>query len=110
MTVTVASFQESFPEFAKANSAMLTARLAQIELVTGDGWAEGVRDLVVMLQLADALAVSPSGRDAQLSEPGKTTTYRLQLWGLVKAAGFAASERLGTVDPYVIAGLDSGCE
>ncbi len=103
MAVTSASFVESFPEFRFAAAAQLTARLAQIELTTGDCWAGEARDLIVMLQLADALAISPSGRDAQLSEPGQATTYRKQLWGLVKAKGFANADlRLGTVFPFAL--------
>lgn len=97
MTVTVASFQVAYPEFAKANSATLEARLAEVELVTSDAWGEK-RDLAVSLQLADALACSPSGRDAQLSDPNSPTTYRRRYWALCKALGFANPIRLGTTE------------
>lgn len=97
MTVSVASFQLAYPEFAKANATMLAARLAEVELVTSDSWGTK-RDVAVMLQLADALATGPSGRDAQLTDPGQPTTYRRRYWNLCKALGFAHELRLG-LDP-----------
>lgn len=100
MAVTTTSFKEAFPEFAKAGTPMLEARLAHAEqLVSTDAYGDR-RDQVVMLTLADLLATSPSGRDAQLEasqQPGPTT-YRRQLWRLQQAMGCAASARLGTTE------------
>ncbi len=97
MAATVAAFLVSYPEFAKAPTPMLEARLAEIELVTADTWGTR-RDLAVYLQLADALANSPSGRDAQLSSPNEPSTYRRRYVALSKALACASSIRLGTVD------------
>ena len=100
MAVTVESFQVAFPEFAKSNPAMLAARLAHAEaIVSADGWGLK-RDLVVQLTLADLLATSPMGRDAQLDANGQpmATTYRKQLWELMKGLRYANSTLFGTID------------
>jgi hypothetical protein len=85
MTATTADFIVAFPEFSKAPTAMLTAQLAFAEATVSDSWAEARRDFIVYLTLADTLACSPWGRDAQLiAADAKTSTYRLRLWGLMK--------------------------
>lgn len=98
MAVTVASFKVSFPEFAFAGDDMLAAQLAHVEATTGDGYdTEAKRDYVVMLTLADAIAVSPMGRDANLlAEGAKSSTYRLKLWGLMKGNACLHESRWGT--------------
>lgn len=100
MAVTVSDFQLAYPAWAKANPAMLAARLAQVELqVSPDSWG-AKRDLVVMLVLADVLTCDPSGRDAQLagSEQSGPTTYRRQIWDLQRSLRFANPTLFGTID------------
>lgn len=96
MATTTTAFLVRYPEFAKANAAMLTAALADAELMTSDAFGDK-RDLAVYLQLADALATGPSGRDAQLSTPNEPSTYRRQYDRLARALACGNSTRLGTV-------------
>jgi hypothetical protein len=98
MTATVAAFIVAYPEFSKAPTAMLTAQLAFAEATVSDTWVAAQRDFVVYLTLADTLACSPWGRDAQLiAADAKTSTYRLRLWGLMKGHACLNENRLGTL-------------
>jgi hypothetical protein len=98
MTVSTASFLVAFPEFAKANTAMVTAQLAMVELEVSDSFGES-RDLAVMLKLADALALSPWGRDARMVPKGVdnafSSTYGVRLQRMQEANAVSAS-RLGS--------------
>lgn len=99
MTVSVSSFLDAYPEFAKAGTTLLTAQLAQAELEVSDSWADR-RDTVVMLTLADALANSPWGRDARMVTVDKagrvsTSTYGARLDDMRRAHGIRGS-RLGS--------------
>lgn len=97
MSVNVASFLVAYPEFSNAGTAMLTAQLAQCELIVSDSF-EGQRDQVVMLTLADRLASGPWGRDARLvTEEGRSTTYSIELERL-KRANAVRALRLGVSD------------
>lgn len=109
MTVSVANFKVAFPEFLKAAEAMVSAQLAFVEATTHDDWgSEAARDYVVMLSLADALATGPFGRDAQLiAADAKTSTYRLKLWGLMKAHACLHPDRLGTLPAGVPVALEA---
>jgi hypothetical protein len=93
MAVTVESFLVAFPEFAPlseepANEGLLEAALARAERRVGDHWREDLRDDIVELQLAHMLALSPAGRNARLSEPGKPTAYEMDLKCLRKGNAF----------------------
>ena len=98
MTVSVAAFKICFGEFAKAGDAMLAAQLALVELEVSDSFGTS-RDLAVMLKLADALALSPWGRDARMVPKGVdnayTSTYGVRLMNLAQANAVSAS-RLGS--------------
>lgn len=98
MAVSVASFLICFPEFTKAGSTMLAAQLPLVELEVSDSFGTS-RDLAVMLKLADALALSPWGRDARMVPKGVdnayTSTYGVRLMNLAQANAVSAS-RLGT--------------
>lgn len=94
MAVSTASFLLAYPEFVGAGTSLLTAQLAQAELLVSDAFGTQ-RDLVVMLVLADALARSPSGRDAKLDGPGDVTVYQHTLDRLKTANALSAS-RLGS--------------
>lgn len=100
MAVTVDSFKTAFPEFVKAGDAMLTAQLALVELEVSDSFGDS-RDLAVMLKLADALALSPWGRDARLIPKGVdnafTSTYGQRFQKMCEANAVSAS-RLGSSD------------
>lgn len=85
MAVTVSSFKTRFREFLLADADMCAAALAGVEAtVSTDAWpSEAARDEVVMLTLAESLALSPFGRDAQMTikgEHGETaTSYGVRL-------------------------------
>jgi hypothetical protein len=100
MTVSVASFKIAFPEFVKAGDAMLGAQLAFTETEVSDSFGDS-RDLAVMLKLADALALSPWGRDARLVPKGVdnafSSTYGVRFRAMAEANGVTAS-RLGSSD------------
>lgn len=95
MTVSITTFKEAFPEFAKAGDAMLTAQLAMIEPEVSDSFGDS-RDLAVMLKLADTLACSPWGRDARMvTDEVRTSTYGVRYWSMCRANAVTAS-RLGS--------------
>lgn len=98
MAVTVASFKVAFPEFGKAGDPMLEAQLALVELEVSDAFGDS-RDLAVMLKLADALALSPWGRDARMVPKGVdnafSSTYGVRFSAMAEANGVTAS-RLGS--------------
>jgi len=98
MAVTRDSFVEAFPEFAKANTAMVVARLAMVELEVSDSFGDS-RDYAVMLKLADALALSPWGRDQRMVPKGVdnafSSTYGVALQRMQEANAVSAS-RLGS--------------
>lgn len=99
MAATVAGFLLCHPEFANAGTALLTAQLAQIELVVSDSFG-AQRDQVVYLSLADRLATSPSGRDARMlagPEGSATSVYATELERL-KRANAVRALRLGVAD------------
>ena len=92
MTVTAESFLEAFPEFLPLHAedeALVPAVIARAELRIGDIWRESLRDIAVELQAAHMLALSPAGRNAKLSEPGKPTAYWAELQCLKKGNAFA---------------------
>lgn len=98
MAVTIAAFKVQYPEFALAGDAMLTAVLQGTEATTGaDGFGtEAERDEYVMLALAHALALSPMGRDARLSNKDGTTTYGTQMSAMRDANACLNPNRWGS--------------
>lgn len=97
MTVSIATFKVAYPEFTNAGDPLLTAQLAQVELVVSDSFGDQ-RDQVVMLTLADRLSTSPSGRDARmLTEDEKRSTYSAELERL-KRANAVNAVRLGVTE------------
>ena len=104
MAVTVASFKVAYPEFVKAEDATIEAHLAQTELDVSDSFGD-VRDQAVMLHLADALALSPFGRNARMVSPSaSTSTYGERFRRMAEANAVSAS-RLGS--PPLVTG--DGC-
>lgn len=102
MAVTLASFLVAFPEFLKAGDPMIEAQLALVELEVSDTFGDS-RDLAVMLKLADALALSPWGRDARMVPKGVdnafSSAYGVRFRAMMEANAVSAS-RLGS---------ESGC-
>lgn len=91
---TAASFLIDYPEFAPlhaAASALVDAVLARADRRITAEWPAGTRDDMVKLQAADMLARTPMGRNAQLSEPGKPTTWGEDLLERKKAFACARS-------------------
>lgn len=106
MAVTYASFLVAYPEFVKADSAMVTAQLALVELEVSDSFDEQ-RDSAVMLRLADTLALSPFGRNARMVAPNAaTSTYGKRFTALSEANAVSAS-RLGSPP---VGGEGDGCQ
>lgn len=93
MTVTLASFKISKPEFLKAGDAQITAALGFAENETSDTAFGDSRDYAVILKTADILAASPAGRDARLmlKDAGASTTYGVELARMQSAAALSAS-------------------
>lgn len=93
MAVTVESFLEAYPEFiplSETQTALVAAVLARAEVRIGNNWdSDEQRDLVVELQCAHMLSLSPAGRSAKLSEPGTKTSYECELHQIKKGNAFA---------------------
>jgi hypothetical protein len=89
MAVTTASFLVAFTEFANLEEALVTAVIERAERRVGDHWREDLRDDIVELQAAHMLSLTPAGRNAKLSEPGKPTAYQAELACLKKGNAFA---------------------
>ena len=97
MAVTISTFKAAYPSFVNAGDEMLTAQLAQVELIVSDSFGDQ-RDQVVMLTLADRLSSMPEGRDARLTaEGGPRSTYAPELERL-KAANAVRAIRFGAED------------
>jgi hypothetical protein len=95
VAVSYASFVAAYPEFLKADSAMVTAQLALVELEVSDSF-EDQRDAAVMLRLADTLALSPFGRNARMVAPNAaTSTYGKRFLAMAETNAVSAS-RLGS--------------
>jgi hypothetical protein len=94
MAVTVDSFLLAYPDFAPMHDADVTlvpAMLARAELRIGSAWPTDIRDSIVELQTAHMLSLMPAGRNAKLSEPGKPTSYQLELKERKTAFAYARS-------------------
>lgn len=91
---TVPGFLERYGEFTNAGTSALAAALVDAEALTSDSFGEQ-RDIAVYLTMADALARSPSGRDAKLDGPGDVTVYQHTLDRL-KVANAVTASRLGS--------------
>lgn len=93
MTVTVASFKISCPEFVKAGDAQIASALAFAELETSAEAFGDSRDYAVTLLAADRLAQSPAGRDSRLmiKDTGAGSTYGVQREKMNSAAALSAS-------------------
>lgn len=92
MTVTAASFLVAYPEFVplhEDDETLVPAVLERAERRVGDLWREDLRDDIVELQTAHMLALTPMGRNAKLSEPGKPTAYQEELHCLKKSNAVA---------------------
>lgn len=92
MAVTAESFLVAYPEFAPMHAedeTLVPAVLARAERRVGTVWREDLRDDIVELTCAHMLSLTPSGRNAKLSEPGSPTAYQRDLKCLMKANAFA---------------------
>jgi hypothetical protein len=92
MAVTAESFLVAFPEFEPLNTEyedLIPAVLERAERRIGDVWREDLRDDIVELQTAHMLSLTPAGRNAKLSEPGKPTAYECELKRLKSGNAFA---------------------
>ena len=84
--MTRSEFIALFPEFTPTDTDSVTAHLAAAEAIVGDTWEAGELDLIIALTAANAIATSPLGRKAGLSDP-KTgiSTYGVRLQKLQEA-------------------------
>lgn len=88
MAVTAETFVREYPEFQPlhAEDSELVERVcARADRRTSADWPEATRDDAVMLRAAHILAMTPMGRCAKLSEPGKPTAYQQDLDRMIKA-------------------------
>lgn len=78
--MTRADFIVLFPEFTPTDATTVAAHLVAADAFVADTWADDEVDLVTALTAADAIAKSPIGRQAGLSDP-KTgvSTYGVRL-------------------------------
>ncbi len=91
MATTSAQFLIEYPEFlplSEEQTALVPAVLARAERRIGDSWDADVRDDIVYLQCAHMLSLTPSGRNAKLSAPGKPTAYQEELCERKKGHAF----------------------
>jgi len=79
MALVSADFKARYTEFAKLTDTQVDLALADADAITAADMDTTYREDVVFLQCAHALATSPLGRNARLSEPGKTTVYQVLL-------------------------------
>jgi hypothetical protein len=82
MAVTTASLIEAYPEFEPLSEQypdLVDAVIARAERRISISWPDEIRDDIVELQVAHLLAMSPAGRNAKLSEPGKPSSYEYEL-------------------------------
>lgn len=94
MAVTAATFILEYTEFQPlhAEDNDLVERVcARADRRTSVDWPEATRDDAVMLRAAHMLALTPMGRNAKLSEPGKPTAYQQELDCMIKAFACARS-------------------
>jgi hypothetical protein len=68
--VTVEHIIEEFPEFARASSDLVRAKLADADVLTSADYPAGLRDMRVKYLTAELLVLSPSGEFARL-DPSK---------------------------------------
>ena len=87
------TFLGMFPTFCTADWLLGAATLARYEGLVGDGWG-AQRDLIVGLETANALALSPAGRAAKMVSKDGTSTYGQQLKTLMRAHA-CAFHRIG---------------
>jgi hypothetical protein len=95
VAVSVASFLVAYPEFLKADSAMVAAQLALVQLEVSDSFDEQ-RDSAVMLRLADTLALSPFGRNARMVAPTAATSPYGQRFMTMAESNAVSASRLGS--------------
>lgn len=91
--MTPAAFLELYAEFRALydeDPGLIVAALARAERRISDSWEER-RDDAVALTAAHQLALSPWGRNARLSEPGKVTVYQAELDTWKRGHGCARS-------------------
>jgi len=82
--MTAATFKGIYPAFQQIPDATIDAQIASYEALTSDSWSSDQRDTVLALQVADALARSPEGRNARMVAKDGSTPYRTELRRLAK--------------------------
>jgi len=75
MAVTVASFKAQYREFAKADDAMVQAYLNDAALLAPASVWGSFADQYASLKAAQAIALSPAGREMQLTSKDGSTVY-----------------------------------
>lgn len=90
--MTAAEFKVAYPEFKTAPDGVVTAAIAEQELMVSDTWGTR-RTMVLGLRVADALAKSPHGRNGRLNITSDSAPlenpYTKKLEELRKAQGWA---------------------
>ena len=77
--MTKTQFETAYPEFADGEfPAMIDAALVAAEARVSDTFVGALRDQIVALECAHALAITPFGRNAKLSSAAGESTYGTQ--------------------------------
>ena len=77
--MTSGEFLALFPEFGSTDSALVAAKLAEIEATVADTFqTDELREQYVGYATAHALHINPKGRPARLDKSGKSP-YTMQL-------------------------------
>ena len=81
MAIDRATLIVRWPEFASLPDAQIDAAAAAMDRDTAAdfGGSALIREDYGLLRACDSLAISPSGRKARLSAPGKATVYAVKL-------------------------------
>lgn len=81
MAIDRATLIVRWPEFTPLPSTQVDAATAAMDrdIAADFGGTALIREDYGLLRACDSLAISPSGRAARLSEPGKITTYAVKV-------------------------------
>jgi hypothetical protein len=86
LTVTVQSFVQNFPEYSKAEKALVQKKLdTALRQIDAAAWGDKA-DTGQMYLAAHLLAAAPEGEQARLKKENRVTTYWIEYERLRKAA------------------------
>lgn len=87
MAVDRASLIVRFPEFTSTPSALVTACIAEAELLVDRAYYGTKADMAVTHFAAHLVAINPLGEMARLDKKGEKTTYLLSFQRIMRSTG-----------------------